>query len=163
MSLTILPLSKPAFDTETFLRVYRQIYKKSAAQELDNIGIKPDSPLGTINLLGNLNDYNSMIYQHLTYSFLAISLYNIAELMTYSTELHIITRMENNIFLSVISGNLLEWKITMEDYLNDSFSPLIRAVLTKCLQEFEKDGLGVLWSDFSKQSQSDGTLILRPR
>lgn len=160
--LTILPLSNTSVDAQLLLATYRQLFNKSATAELDKKGIDINSPYGYLQVLNHHKYGTSVIannvLKHFWQSYLIVSVVDMS-VLALETDLHVTSFRRDDVYLSILSGNLLEWRDAIVDLLNENTTSVVRTILTKCLSELEKAGI-YIFQEYSRKRLQDGTLCL---
>lgn len=170
--MKIIHLGKTEIDWETYLKVAKQSLSRSITKKLDDSGKEittPSSYLFTLAAIGDEEiNYSSLMsnpgctLRHLFYSFILISpLDCVMSVMKHTTLAVLTSPCRSNLEISILSGNLEQWRESIINGCSEVADSNLRAILDQCLIYFDGEGLGKIWSDYNRiNSPIDNTIKL---
>jgi hypothetical protein len=169
--IKLIPLGKLEIDWDTYLIVAKQALNRSITTTLDSKSMDVRTSSGYLVTLAELKEGNQNIVDvlmnpgntldHLFYSFIVISDRDLPCELLEITPLNVTrTACKNGLSLSIVSGNLTQWRSAIINGCTDTVSYNLRLLLDEILIYFEQEGLKKLWSKYTKAKMSDGTIKL---
>lgn len=170
MKPRVFLLAKNDVNWSNLLSITKQALGRNITSQLDETGRKvgtPQSYVIALAAIGGDVNINSVlcnpghILEHVFYSFIIISDYQTVTDLLEQCPLGLYTNpCTNSLHLSVISGDLNLWRSAIINGCSDICSSRVRMVLEECLNIFDSEGLGKLWSNYSRVKMPDQTLRL---
>jgi len=170
----VILIGRLAIDVEQFLSVAKQATGRSPSKKLDQLGKSTVGVGAYLAMLSSLKNEQSEINNvlenpghllvHCYYSFMIISDINTLDDLREQTRLAIhTTPLKNNLYLTVVSSNLEEWRSAIINGCSDQAGENMRLLFDRILILFENEGLGRLWSNYIKKTLTDTTFKLIER
>lgn len=129
-----------------------------SAAFLTALGAMKDDTLKASQIL---RDAGSLL-RHLYYSFIILADRETVFELIQETRLSVtsVESLSRGVRFGIVSGTLEEWRTAIINCCSLTCEPELRAFLSKVFPFFERDGLGLLWSEYLKRTHTDGTLLL---
>lgn len=168
--LQIFPIAKTQIDWQLFLTLTSKFLGRSVTKTIDHQSFNLKDSISYLiafsefeeELNGVPSDFECVL-KHFNFSFLVLCSKDLLLEVSTASDLKIsFTESISEILIcSIISGNLQEWRTAIINGTSDRSTFIVRNFFDKIFLEFDKLGLGCLWSKYSKIQMSDSTFRLK--
>lgn len=168
--LTLVPISQIEIDWKTFLRVGHEVLGRSPTTTIDEKWLKFNKCVSDylsvlkeiqqpgadpFGLAGSLLDHVHVGFLLITTKSATLSIVTTSRLRATPVQ-----SKQEDYYLTVISGNLSEWRTALLDCCVDSVSTTVREFGTRAYEFFDQAGLRQFMLAGTKVSMADGTMRL---
>lgn len=172
--IKVFIIGKTQVDFNTLYSVSKQILGRSVSRVLDEAKAEAKVPSGYIPVLMEFKTPGTkpvaalrnpgFTLLHVHYTFLVVSTPEIVSDIQQQTNLQLISeKSQTGLSLAIITGSLDQWRSAIINGLSDSCGFGLRSFLDNCLIEFDKEGLGPIFQDYDRVTQSDNTFGLKKK
>lgn len=168
--MIVVPILSTNIDWRVYLMSVKQALGRSVTEQLDIYKMPAETLASFLVTLGSfkypeerpneiLSDAGPIL-RHVHYGFLVLGSPSLLFEIMENTDLDVLTVEAIRGRLAVVTGNLQQWRTAI---INADAGHDLLSFTNECLIHFEKIGLGQLWINYRKVSQTDGTFLLRSK
>jgi len=172
--IKLIIIGKTNINWNSYLAGANQILHRSVSKTLDEVGIKPEIPLGFLTTLHEIKSPGSkpslvgknpgFALDHVHYNVAMFSTLDELNEVIQNTKLSTVSGKSSDGFLfTIISGDLDQWRSAVINSCTGSASFSLRSFGDRAIELFDSEGLGAMFSDYNRVQLPDNTFKLQHR